>query len=267
MENVQTYSEKTILLIIIAIASFFPLVGMGVDLIAPSLPAISTGLHVSHTVAKNLISLYLLGYAVGCFLFGAIADGFGRKKILTSGLLAFSAASLLPVFFPHPFILLLTRFLQGVLIGSFAIVARTVLADILLPERLVRTAIILGTMWGIGPIIGPLIGGYLQFYYGWQACFIFFAALGFLALITIVCVIPETLPEVKPLNLQVMKNNFLTIFRHRMFMGIILLMGCAYSLLIVFNTLGPFLIQASLGYSPIYFGHVALWMGEYPSEA
>ena len=41
----------------------------------------------------------------------------------------------------------------------------------------------------------------------------------------------------------------------------ILIRRLTYSLLIVFNTLGPFLIQSKLGHTPIYFGHLALLMG------
>lgn len=48
---------------------------------------------------------------------------------------------------------------------------------------------------------------------------------------------------------------------HRTFLGIVILRGLSYSLIIVFNTIGPFLIQISLGYSSVYYGHVALFMG------
>ena len=44
-------------------------------------------------------------------------------------------------------------------------------------------------------------------------------------------------------------------------MALVVLMGIAYSLIIVFNTVGPFLIQTRLNYSPIFFGHLALVMG------
>jgi len=51
-------------LIVLTILGLSPLVGMGIDLITPSLPAISQDLAVSNTVTKNLIAIYLLGYAV-----------------------------------------------------------------------------------------------------------------------------------------------------------------------------------------------------------
>ena len=122
-------------------------------------------------------------------------------------------------------------------------------------------AILLSTMWGIGPIIGPIIGGYLQFYFNWQACFYFFAFMGFIGLLIMIFIIPETHFQRQALQLQQLKNNFSTIITHRIFLGTVMLMGVTYSLLIVFNTLGPFLIQTSLGYSSIFFGQVAFGMG------
>lgn len=44
-------------------------------------------------------------------------------------------------------------------------------------------------------------------------------------------------------------------------MGLTLITGAVYSLIISFNTLGPFLVQDTLQYSSVFFGHLALMMG------
>jgi fucose permease len=64
-QNKLTLSPARERVIICIILGIFPLLGMAVDLIAPSLPAISQHLHISETVSKNLIAIYLLGYALG----------------------------------------------------------------------------------------------------------------------------------------------------------------------------------------------------------
>jgi Bcr/CflA subfamily drug resistance transporter len=254
-------SSRRVNFILFALLSLYPLVGMGVDLIAPSLPAISQNLSISTTFSKNLIAIYLFGYACGNFIIGFLSDALGRRKLIVLGLFIFVIVSLLPTFFINATVLLLARFLQGFAIAAFAVVARAIFSDILPPERLIRMAILISTTWGIGPIIGPVIGGYLQFYFNWQACFYFFAAFGALGFIVIFLVLPETHFHRQPLNIKQLGNNFATIVSHRLFMGMVILMGITYSLLIVFNTLGPFLIQSQLGRTPIYFGHVALFLG------
>lgn len=256
-----TLSAKRINLMVLMILIFNPLIGMGVDLIAPSLPAISRSLEVSTVLSKNLIAIYLLGYALGNFLGGVLSEAWGRKKLLTMSLFAFALVSLLPALIANAHVLLAVRLLQGLGLGAYAAIGRATLSDILPVERLMRTAPLLAMTWGIGPIIGPVIGAYLQVYFDWQACFYFFAAVGALALLLIGVSVPETHFKRQALNIGQIGRNFKEILGHKVFVGSILIMGCSYSLLIVFNTLGPFLIQETLNYSPVFFGHVALVMG------
>ncbi len=256
-----TLSSERIHLIVFFILALYPLVGMGIDLIAPSLPAISTSLNTSKMFSKNLITIYLLGYAVGSFCSGFLSDAWGRRRLIIAGFILFIISSLLPTYWSSVSVLLIARLLQGITLGFFSVIGRAVLADLLSPTQLVRIGVIVSMMWGIGPIIGPVIGGYLQFYFGWTACFYFFAIMGLISLIIFFIFIPETHFNRHPLNITHIKNNFILIISNKIFMGIVILMGLTYSLLIVFNTLGPFLIQQTLNHTSIYFGHLALFMG------
>ena len=259
--NALTLSESKIQFIVWTLLFCNPLIGMAVDLVAPSLPAIAAGLHVLPSVAKGVISIYLLGYALGNFCTGFLTDALGRQKLLRLGLLGFVLASLAPVVFPSIQVLLIARFLQGVTIGAVAVIDRAVFSDILPPEKLVRMGPLLATMWGIGPIIGPMIGGYLQFYFGWKAGFIFFAIVSLILLIVIFIIVPETHFNRHPLRFKTMQKNLMEVLHHRIFLALIITMGLSYSLFIVFNTIGPFLIQTEFHYTPIFFGHLALCLG------
>lgn len=107
-----------------------------VDLISPALPAIADNLNVSIDLVKELISIYLLGYALGNFFTGFLTDAFGRKKLLLLGLIGFVLISLLPVIFPTISVLLLARLLQGLTIGMISVTVRATFSDILTPEKL-----------------------------------------------------------------------------------------------------------------------------------
>ncbi len=161
-------SERRTSIIVWTLLGLMPIVGMCVDLIAPSLPSMAQSLNISTGIAKDIISIYLIGYGLGNFFTGLLTDSLGRKTLLRLSLLGFFISSLLPVLYPKIEAVLLARFLQGFTIGSVAVVARAILSDILPAEKLVRLGTILGAMWGLGPIIGPAIGGYLQFYFGWK---------------------------------------------------------------------------------------------------
>lgn len=257
----HTFSEQHSWLIIWTLLSVAPVLGMAIDLVSPSLPSIAQHLHITNSYAKNVISLYLLGYALGNFSGGLLTDSLGRRKLILIGLVGFVSASLLPVFYPEINVLLLARFFQGLMIGCVAVVSRAVFADILSADKLVKLGVLGGTMFGIGPIIGPFIGGYLQYYFGWQSCFIFFASLVFIEFIAIFFIVPETHFKRQAFDLKTIQNNLIEVFSHREFIAMVLMMGSVYSMIIAFNIIGPFLIQTQFHYSPVFFGYMALSMG------
>jgi Bcr/CflA subfamily drug resistance transporter len=261
LEQLVCLSAKRVNIIIAAILCLYPLVGMGIDLLAPSLPAISYSLQLPGSFSKNLITAYLLGYALGNFFLGFLSDVFGRRKLMVNGLFLFVIVSLLPAAFSNSVLLVIARFFQGIMMAAFAVNARAVLSDILTEKKLLQIATIVATMWGIGPILGPIIGGYLQYYFNWHACFYFYAGFGFIGLVAMFFILPETIAKKQSLEIKQIKSNFVTIITHQLFVGVVTLMGITYSILIVFNTLGPFLIQISLKQTPIFFGHLALCMG------
>lgn len=238
-----------------------PISGMAVDLIAPSLPGIARSLDISQSMAKNVITTYLLGYAIGSFFAGFLTDAYGRKMLLRVSIFGFVLSSLLPVFFPDEQVVLIARALQGVFIAGQSAVCRATMADILTPSELNKMGTMLGTMWGLGPILGPVLGGYFQHYLGWQAGFVFLAIMSFVLFIAVMIVMPETHLNPRPLRLKTAQSDMREILRSRAFMGLVVIMGLAYSLLIIFNTLGPFLIQKKLGFSASYYGKFALALG------
>ena len=254
-------SAKRTSIMVWTLLGLMPIVGMCVDLIAPSLPAISHSLNISTQITKDIISIYLIGYGLGNFVTGLLTDSLGRQKLLRISLLGFFVASILPVLFPKIEIVLFARFLQGFTIGSVAVVARAILSDILPADKLVRLGTMLGAMWGLGPIIGPAIGGYLQFYFGWEATFTFLAICVLIAFIVTFFIIPETHPNRVPFKVHTVTQNISEVLHHKNFIAMSIIMGLSYLLIISFQASGPFLIQSVLGYSPVYFGNLALLLG------
>ncbi|MBX9577146.1 MAG: multidrug effflux MFS transporter [Chthoniobacterales bacterium] len=254
-------TKKKINLILWTLLPLSSLTGMAVDLVAPCLPSIASSLDVSSGITKNVITLYLLGYALGNFCSGFLTDAWGRKHILRIGLLGFIVASLLPVVIPTIITVLVGRFFEGITIGTIVVVARAIYSDILPPEKLVRMGTLIGSMFGIGTVIGPLIGGYLQFYGGWKACFLFFVVTALITFVAVILVLPETHFRRHSLKLKTIQYHLAEVLHHQEFMALVLIMGAIYSLMIVFNTAGPFLIQTKLHHTPIFFGNTSLCLG------
>lgn len=112
----------------------------------------------------------LLGWAVGGFLFGIVADYVGRVRALGLSILVFSVFTACQGFSQTPFQFGLFRFLSGVGTGAEAVVGIALVAEVFAYGSRAK---VLGIMM-TGGAFGPLIGG--QIYnlvgpYGWRAVF------------------------------------------------------------------------------------------------
>ena len=112
----------------------------------------------------------LLGWAVGGFMFGVIADYIGRVRTLAASILVFSFFTACQGFSETPFQLGLFRFLAGIGTGAEGVVGIALVAEVFAQTHRAK---VLGIMM-TGGAFGPLIGG--QIYnlvgpYGWRYVF------------------------------------------------------------------------------------------------
>ncbi len=238
-----------------------PLAGMGIDVYVPSLPAITVAFATDMHLVKLTIALYLFGYALGPLVFGPLSDSHGRKKILVVGLLLYIVSCFLIINSGSIYFMLSMRFVQGFTIGSVGAIFRSIMSDSYETElELRKISSMAATVWALGPIIAPFIGGYLQHYFGWQASFIFLMVYALLILFSLL-LMPET--NLRPFKLQWINilRNYSLVLRHPVFWSSVIGMGVVYSLIAIFNVIGPFLIQTVMHYSAVQFGHIALIMG------
>ena len=258
MNVVQPKLPKHFYLVILFMV---PLTGMGIDLYAPSLPWIVGALHTTPSMVKLTIPMYLVGYAIGPTIFGAISDSFGRKITVYIGMAMYIFSCLFIIFIPNIWVMLAMRIFQGAGAGTLSLTFRSLVSDTLTPgPQMHKFSSMMAITWSVGPIVAPFIGGYLQSFFGWQANFIFFIVYAIIILL-MMFTIPETIKLRHPFALKTTLNHYKIIVREPVFWGGILLMGIGYSSIVFFNVVGPFLIQAVLHYTPIDFGHIALIMG------
>lgn len=252
-------SKKNIIIVILLLIQ--PIIGMVIDIISPSLPNISKSLHVSNSITQNIISIYLIGYAIGTLVTGFLTDAYGRKVLLRVNYFMFILACVIPIFYQNIYIILFSRLLQGLTIGAVATITRAIFADILSKDQLVKLIILIGTMYGLGPVIGPIIGGELQFAFGWTSIFIFLAISTLIIFIFVFLFIPETNKNMHKLNFSIIKKNVFSLFHNKKYVGLTIIMGCVYSLVIIFHTAAPFIIQDQLKYNVLFYGRTNIFLG------
>ncbi len=125
---------------------------------------------------------------------GNLSDRFGRRPVLLLSLVAMGADYLLMGWAPTLIWLFVGRFIAGVSAGTYGI-ANAFIADTFEPDDRAKNFALMGAAFGVGFIVGPVIGGFLG-EYGPRAPFYAAAALAFANLIYGYFVLPESLkPE------------------------------------------------------------------------
>ena len=148
-------------LIVILAAVMLDAVGIG--LIFPILPALLRD--VGHiTEVATLLGLMLALYSACQFLFspilGVLSDRFGRRPVLLISLAGAAIDYLIMAFAPHLWILVLGRAISGITSANMA-VATAYITDISSEEERAKRFGLFHAMFGIGFIIGPVLGGIL----------------------------------------------------------------------------------------------------------
>src|SRR3954454_22663576 len=87
---------------------------LSTDMYLPSLPAIARDLRATTAETQLTLSAFLLGFAVGQFVYGPISDKAGRRPALLAGLAIYLVASAACTFAPTIEMLIAGRFLQAI---------------------------------------------------------------------------------------------------------------------------------------------------------
>lgn len=184
-------SHRRLALLLGGLAMFGP---FSIDTIFPAFNAMGAQLAVDKLAMQQVISVYLLTYALMSLVHGPLSDAFGRRKVILAGLVIFLLASIGCALSRDMTTLLIFRALQGFSAGVGFIVGRAVIRDVLHGDDAQRLMSQVSMIFGIAPAIAPIIGGWILGYSAWPVIFWFLAAFSLLLLITVGLWLPETHP-------------------------------------------------------------------------
>ena len=197
-----------------AMALFIDSLGIGIIIpVAPQLVMELSGLPLAD--AAPIAGWLTLSYALMQFVFspilGNLSDRYGRKPILLASLAALAIDYVLIGLAPTLAWLFVGRIIAGIAGATFA-TANAVVADIIPPEKRAKYFGFNGAAWGLGFVIGPVIGGLLG-QYGPRVPF--FAAAAFTAVnfLIALAVMRETLPPAARREFSARRANALGALR------------------------------------------------------
>lgn len=145
---------------------------LDISIVGPAIPAIEQTIKVDHRSLSWIFSIYVLFNLVGVSLLAKLSDLYGRRNIYIFSVAVFALGSTIVAYSENITFLLIGRAVQG--FGSSGIfpVASAVIGDIFPPEKRGRTLGMIGAVFGIAFIIGPVIAGVLLLWFEWNALFL-----------------------------------------------------------------------------------------------
>src|ERR1700722_17164057 len=158
-------------------------------IVATALPAIEKELHAGINWSGWTISIYALGQVIAMPMAGKISDMYGRKKVFMVSAAVFTLASLCCGFAPNITLLLIARFIQALGGGAFMPSATGIVSDHFGDQR-DRAVGMFTSIFPIGGIIGPVLGGLFVSYWSWRGIFLVNVPIGVILIILTARFIP-----------------------------------------------------------------------------
>jgi DHA1 family bicyclomycin/chloramphenicol resistance-like MFS transporter len=214
---------------------------MTVDFSLPSMPSIQHDIGTAHMRVELTLTLLLLGLTVTQFVFGAIADRYGRRRTILTALVIYCLAAIGASFAGNLVMFSVGRLGQAVGFGIAVALIRSAVVDIS-DER--RTAGIFSTAVTIVSLVtvaAPTVGGLIFTHTGWRVVFLCMAAFAALVFLAVLALLPETHPPSRRsvLNFSNVFNTYGRLLSNRRFAAFAAIGACAAAFQFTYNTGGP----------------------------
>lgn len=169
---------------------------LAVDTMLPALPSIAHGLGVTEANrAQWVVTIYIAGMGLGQLFWGMLSDGFGRRRVLLTGLTLYVIAAAGTGMAADFEALLGWRFAQGIAAASM-VISRSIIRDLYRGRQMARVMSLTFIVFIMVPVVAPSIGQLVLLLAPWRALFDVCCAFAAAVLLWVYFRLPETLhPE------------------------------------------------------------------------
>jgi len=167
---------------------------LDVTVVNVALPALVEDFNTTLPTIQWVATGYTLALATVIPLTGWGADRFGTKRLYMTSIFMFVVGSVLSGFAWNDTSLIGFRILQGLGGGMVMPAGMTILTRAAGPQRLGRVMAVMGVPMLLGPILGPILGGWLVEDFSWRWIFFINAPIGALALLMSFRILPKDVP-------------------------------------------------------------------------
>lgn len=166
-----------------------------------ALPHMQASLGATQESVNWVLTSYIVASAIAIPIAGWLAERIGRRRLMLIAVVGFTAASLLCAMATSLPEMVLFRIFQGIT-GAFLVpLAQATMFDINPPEKHAQAMALFGGGIMIGPIMGPVLGGWLTDSFDWRWVFIVNLPVGVLAAVMLWRTMPESPIQRRPFDL------------------------------------------------------------------
>ncbi|MEC4763560.1 MDR family MFS transporter [Mycobacterium sherrisii] len=184
-------------LIFVAIVLGMLLAALDQTIVATALPTIVADLgdagHQSWVVTS-----YLLASTIVTALVGKLGDLFGRKRVFQAAIVFFVVGSVVCGLAQSMSMLVAARALQGIGGGGITVTASALIGEVVPLRERGRYQGILGAVFGVTTVVGPLLGGYFTDYLTWRWAFWVNVPISVVVIFVAAAAIPALTSDTKP---------------------------------------------------------------------
>lgn len=236
------------------------LTGTSEMIVAGIVHIIAADLQISVALTGQLVTVFSLSFAIGTPIIVTMMAKVGRKKLILAALAVFVIGNFLSIWSPTISILLLSRIILGVSAGTFIVLATSLAAKLVPPERIGNAISIVSMGFGAALVLGVPLGITISQWLGWRMVFAFLSIFSLLLMIALYCFIPS-LPGEKPIP---MKQQFSIFKNQKIVSGLFIFLFLITGYGTVYTFLAPFLKDlvkmntTGIGLAMFVFGILAL---------
>ncbi|MGV0964600.1 MFS transporter [Empedobacter falsenii] len=248
---------------IVSILGFFsiPISGFVTDIYLPSFPSMAKSLMVPESSIQLTLTCFLLSYGLSQLFIGSILDAIGRYYPKIVALFVVLITSLVIASTDSILLICFLRIIQGISVAIIVIATRALFIDIHTSEKAKHYLGYFTIVWSCGPILAPFLGGYLEKLFNWHANFYFLAIYAALILIFELIFSGESITEKTKLNFKNVIDTYRMMLKNQLFIVGIMIQAVAYSIVMIFNIIGPFLIENTYHFNSVVIGYSTLILG------
>lgn len=219
-----------------------------IDAVFPAFPLVGARFQVDDTALQQLISVYLVTYAAMSLFHGAISDAIGRKPVMVTGLLVYALASVGAATSTSFAMLLACRGLQRMCAGAGLVVGRAVIRDSLEGAAAQRLMSQVMMIFGVAPVIAPMVGALLLPLGGWHGIFWVLAGFTVLLALALQLFLDETHPPAQrtPFAPRSLLAGYLSFGRDRPFWPLLISSSVNFAGLFLYIASAPRIVRELL---------------------